>query len=929
MISRIRAATGSIAFKQSLILLAMGGATAAAVTIGLVVFAELSRSIDRLTTDVLPEIDLSLEVINEASDTRDAVNDIMTAPTAEDLRAGQERLALAKDLLRSAIERLPDDSAQDMRSGKDALVVAVDELAAARAREFEAKARMGEQIADLRDAAEDARSSISDLQQSAYFLMTFSGEETVRTVKETLSGLTDREFGFLQSALGLRADLNLVTGLAMAMAETDDRSFRTILGDISRGSLQSAESNIVALQENPAFAETIEPVVATVSRLIALSQSGFRGGDALRDELLALRQTTDAALSTLIDDLSFSLIILGEETATNNEQAIRELLNNQVRRIIDAGEIDTAVSRILITSLIGSAALDPGAAEAAQAELEALVASMSDAAEDTGLTEELGSLIDRLESLSSSETGVIASRISYLEAVERSVSNSEEAGQVLSGIANAARGQGEAALGSVSNASQAILDETRLAGNLMQIIAGGSLILFLLALGLTYWLILKPLARVALETERLSSGDLAPVRGLDGMKGEIGRMARALTVFRDGIIARQDLEKKQREREEAERLAEREAEEQRIIAERAAAEEERKREQAEQERRAAEVERQRRVEAEAQAERDAIAAEQATVVTELADALYRLSSGDLTTRIDEAFPAAYEELRKNFNEALETLSDVMSRLTESATAVDSSSADIASAANELASRTERNAAALEETAAAITELDASAKSASGSASEASERMEDVRKEVATGTEKMNGAVATMHEIEASSDKIAKITDLIEDIAFQTNLLALNAGVEAARAGEKGQGFAVVATEVRNLAQRSSDAASEIKDLISSTRNQISQGVLTVSEAGQGIEAILESVGGVATHVSLIAQTSREQAGTISEIGTAVGGLDQSTQQNAAMFEESLAASQLLKGEAGTLLSLARQFVTDLSALEPDDFKEGSINQEAS
>ena len=232
--------------------------------------------------------------------------------------------------------------------------------------------------------------------------------------------------------------------------------------------------------------------------------------------------------------------------------------------------------------------------------------------------------------------------------------------------------------------------------------------------------------------------------------------------------------------------------------------------------------------------RAAMEAEQARVVEQLSAALSQLADGDLAIRLLEAFAPEYEGLRGNFNDAIEKLEDALSAVMLAAENIRDESVQVTQAADELSHRTENQAAALEETAAALEELTSSVKTAAKSAEKASGDVGTTRQNAEESGRIVREAVSAMSEIEKSSGQISQIIGVIDDIAFQTNLLALNAGVEAARAGEAGRGFAVVASEVRALAQRSSDAAKEIKALISTSSQQVGHGVHLVRETGKSL-----------------------------------------------------------------------------------------------
>ena len=309
----------------------------------------------------------------------------------------------------------------------------------------------------------------------------------------------------------------------------------------------------------------------------------------------------------------------------------------------------------------------------------------------------------------------------------------------------------------------------------------------------------------------------------------------------------------------------------------------------------------------AEAQRHNLDAALNLVVDSLRAALARLSDGDLTSTLPDAFSNDYEQLRHDFNAAAEGLRSAMADVVKNADAIRGEVADISSAANDLSRRTEQQAATLEQTAAALDQMTTSVQSTAQVATTANGKVEHAKKDAETSGRVVREAVAAMGEIAQSSSKISRITSVIDEIAFQTNLLALNAGVEAARAGEAGRGFAVVASEVRDLAQRSSGAAREIAGLINASSDHVKRGVDLVAEAGRSLTGIQSAVGEIHDLVSTIAHSAKEQSLGIAELNTAVKHLDQVTQQNAAMFEETSAASQSLNSAAQTLSDTTRRF----------------------
>jgi methyl-accepting chemotaxis protein len=291
----------------------------------------------------------------------------------------------------------------------------------------------------------------------------------------------------------------------------------------------------------------------------------------------------------------------------------------------------------------------------------------------------------------------------------------------------------------------------------------------------------------------------------------------------------------------------------------------------------------------------------------LSQALEGLAGGDLTTSVSATMPPEFQALKDDFNTAASKLRGMVSALSSTADGISVGSDQIAQAADDLSRRTEQQAASLEETAAALDEITATVRKTAAGAHQASEVVNAAKSDAEHSGRVVGDAVAAMSQIEKSSQQIAQIIGVIDEIAFQTNLLALNAGVEAARAGDAGRGFAVVAQEVRALAQRSAEAAKEIKALISASSAQVGSGVELVGQTGQALQRIVTKVAEIDALVSEIAASAQEQATGLAEVNTAVNQMDQVTQQNAAMVEQTTAASRSLKNETMELARLAGSF----------------------
>ena len=298
---------------------------------------------------------------------------------------------------------------------------------------------------------------------------------------------------------------------------------------------------------------------------------------------------------------------------------------------------------------------------------------------------------------------------------------------------------------------------------------------------------------------------------------------------------------------------------------------------------------------------------------ELGTMLAAMAKGDLTKRITADYQGKFCELKDDANNTAEQLAAIVSQIQTATNEVENAAAEISSGTGDLSERTEQAASSLEETAASTEEMSATVKQNAESAVNASQLAEDANRSASKGGEVVEQAVGAMSGIEGSAQKITDIIGVIDEIAFQTNLLALNASVEAARAGEAGKGFAVVAQEVRQLAQRSAQAASDIKTLIQDSNSQVKDGVQLVNQAGEALGEIVTSIDKVTGIVREISSASQEQASGVQEINSSITSMDEMTQQNSALVEESTAAARALSEQAGKLGELMAFFKLDVAA----------------
>jgi methyl-accepting chemotaxis protein len=317
----------------------------------------------------------------------------------------------------------------------------------------------------------------------------------------------------------------------------------------------------------------------------------------------------------------------------------------------------------------------------------------------------------------------------------------------------------------------------------------------------------------------------------------------------------------------------------------------------------ARIEEERRV---ARAKRDE---DNRIVINALSDALSSLAEGDLSVQIREPLPGEAEALREQYNNAVRDLGAAFEAVTQTAKQIQSGTQELRAASDDLSTRTEAQASSLQSAAAACNRLTETVTGTAETAADVSQSMIKAQSDAQRGRDVVEQAISAMQMIQRKDAEINQIISIIDGIAFQTNLLALNAGVEAARAGDAGRGFAVVANEVRALAQRSAEAAKKIKELIEASGKEVTEGVNLVEATGTMFQAIVDQIVGIETSVREIAEKVEVQARDLQGVNGNISSLEQSTQHNAAMVEETTAALHSLANETTNLTGIVGKFRT--------------------
>ena len=912
----------SVSLKITLAIATMGLLTALSIGIGLVVFQAVSGQVRSVNDDRIPEIGASTQLIIAASGLNESLNDIARARSGADVRAAESVVTTRSQDALAATETLDPATRDEIRTMIADAEINLKALIEARSSEFENRALTLSNVQQMTSLKAAISTTLAALIDDSYFELVVGGETAGETVSGVLTNLLENDIRKLRLAQQIRAEANLLSGLLVSLSQTRDPALVSILRDLADGANRRYADDLAELEpfiEDPEATATLKQA----GEYFANSTQTRSPSSARISEALASRQSVDSVLSTLLDDFEFNLTIEAETAKETNESTIQDLLDVQVSQILSIATLEKAVRSFVALGLEGAFAQDEPAMIILQEKLTAAANEVEqNLLADLGETE---ANIRQLLAFGNSETGVIAVRSHVLDAEQDAADLSADASAIVSSINATAARAGETALDRIVQSGHDLDDVANQAWSAMITVAIVGLAIFAGTRVFVTRSVARPLKLLCSKTELLSAGNMEPIGSLTRQKGEIGQMANALEVFRSNALKMEELREESARQEEQAQQRQKEmiallSREIGGVVESGSRGDFSKRVLHEFE------------DPELATLADGVNQLVSSVeagVTETQKSLTAIADADLTYRMDDRFEGIFAELGEQTNATAKRLAQMVSEIRSAADVSTLRSSQVSEGAILLARQAENQAASVQETSASMQSMTETVKSSANTLVEAENLSRMVADKTTVGSEAAARAVQSVELIASHSEKITQINTVIETISFQTNLLALNAAVEAARAGDAGKGFAVVASEVRALAQKSADAATEINALVQESSKSVRFGVESVMDTRKVLEEIEAAMGPVMQAIEEVAQNGSSQATSITDIGAAIGDIDNLTQMNADLAEKSSSHAAELMAQIRALTELVSVFRVDDSKSSIDGDESGGSDEHVS